>query len=205
VKRWVVAIVALVAGVGVSAALLVAVDPSRGLVNAWVAARDIANGTQLDSGSIVLAKVDPGNGQSLLFSEGDAPALMRLRTTHDLLAGQLIQRSDVAASNAAADVRLVYVPLKDAPPVVSGSKVDLLVIDGPPDRLVVEPFALKVQVYSAASGGLVLLVPSQDAGAFVYAAASMELAAVVAEPGAADGVEVPISTVQQAIDVASHP
>jgi len=53
------------------------------------------------------------------------------------------------------------------------------------------------------SGGLVVAVPAKQAAAFVFAAATMHLAAVVAEPGAAYGTEAPISGPDDAIAVAS--
>ena len=116
-KRRLIAIVAIVVGGAVSAALLVMTDPSRGSVNVWAAARDVTSGSQLDTQAIALVKVGAGAEGPLLFTAGEGPSLMRLRATHDLVAGQLIQRSDVTSSQAPADMRLVFVPLKDAPPV----------------------------------------------------------------------------------------
>ncbi|MFI5284195.1 MAG: hypothetical protein ACHQ0J_13845 [Candidatus Dormibacterales bacterium] len=203
-KRWLTAVAALAAGAVVTGVLLVMTDPSRGASNVWATVRDLPAGAQLDGQAIALIKVGMGADGPLLFSAGEEQSLLRLRTTHNLVAGQLIQRSDVTASPAATDIRLVFVPLKDTPPVVGGSRVDLLVIDGAPDHVTVEPFATKVEVRAATGGGLVLAVPSQQAAAFVYAAAAMDLAAVVAEPGAADGTELPVSSSQQAIDLASH-
>jgi hypothetical protein len=48
---------------------------------------------------------------------------------------------------------------------------------------------------------LIVAVPAKQAAAVVFAAATMHLAAVVAEPGAADGVELPISGPDDAIAV----
>ena len=45
-----------------------------------------------------------------------------LLTTHDLAAGQLLQRSDVTSQDSIADRRLVFVPVKDAPPAAAGSE-----------------------------------------------------------------------------------
>jgi hypothetical protein len=204
-KRWVLAIAALVAGSAVSAALLVMSDPSRDSTNVWAASRDLSAGAQLDSQSIALIKIGSGAMGTLLFTAGEAQSLVRLRTTHNLVAGQLIQRSDVTVSQAPSDARLVFVPIKDVPPVTDGSRVDLLVIDGAPDHLAVEPFSSKVEVRAVVAGGLVIVVPAQQAAAFVYAATALDLAAVVAEPGAADGTELPITSSQQAMDVASRP
>jgi hypothetical protein len=52
------------------------------------------------------------------------------------------------------------------------------------------------------SGGLIVVVTSRQAAAFVYAANAMHLVAVIAEPGAADGAENAVSSPDQAIAVA---
>jgi hypothetical protein len=159
------------------------------------------------------------SGQVLLRSNGSAwslgarfcsgaanePALSGLRATHDLTAGQLIQRSDVMDSSSSADRRLVFVPVKDVPASAAGSKVDLLAIEGTVDHPTVVPFALGVEVRSTVAGGLVVVVPSRQAAAFVYAANSMHLAAVIAEPGAAGGAEEAISGPNQAMAAAAEP
>ncbi len=58
-----------------------------------------------------------------------------------------------------------------------------------------------MEVEASVSGGLVLAVPAKEAAAFVFAAADTHLAAVVADPGATDGTEVPISSIEDAISV----
>jgi len=63
------------------------------------------------------------------------------------------------------------------------------------------PFAQSVEVQAVVSGGLIVAVPAKEAGAFVFAAAGLHLAAVVAEPGTADASEVPISSVEDAMAV----
>jgi hypothetical protein len=141
--------------------------------------------------------------RSLLFGRGDESELAGLRATHDLASGQLIQRSDVMDSTSFADRRLVFVPVKDVPVAVAGSKVDLLVIGGTADHPTVVPFALGVEVRSTVSDGLVVVVASKQAAAFVYAANAMRLAAVIAESGAADGGEAPISNPDQAMAAAA--
>jgi hypothetical protein len=103
------------------------------------------------------------------------------------------------------DRRLVFVPVKDAPPAPGGSRVDLLVVDGSPDHLSVSPFALGVEVQASVSGGLVVVVSSRQAPAFVYAAVAMHLTAVIADVGAAGGAEGGISTAEQAMAVAAQP
>ena len=203
-KRWLLAFVALAIGGGVSAALLVVADPTRNSIEVYVAARDLPAGATLGSDALVLERVSVAAGRSHLFSRGDESQLTGQRASHDLASGQLIQRSDVMDAKALVDRRLVFVPVKDAPAAVVGSKVDLLVIGGTTDRTTVFPFALGVEVRSAVAGGLVVVVGSKAAAAFVYAGQTMHLTAVIAEPGAADGGEVAISTPDEAMATAAQ-
>ena len=200
-KRWLVALAALVAGGGVSAAMLIAADPSRGAVDAYAAARDLPAGTAISGDSLELKHVSLQGGDAQLFTPGDESRLMSLRASHDLVSGQLIQRSDVMGATTFPDRRLVFIPISGAPTTPAGARVDLLLIGGAPDRPTVSTFALGVEVRAAVSGGLIVAVPAKQAAAFVFAAATMHLAAVVAEPGAADGVELPISGPEDAIAV----
>jgi len=202
-KRWLAAFGALVIGGGVSAALLFAANPARDALEVYVAARDLPAGASLGAGDLVLERISVASGRALLFGRGDKSALAGLRATHDLASGQLIQRSDVMDSTSFADRRLVFVPVKDVPAAAAGSKVDLLVIGGTADHPTVVPFALGVEVRSTVSGGLVVVVASKQAAAFVYAATAMHLAAVIAEPGAADGGEAAISSPDQAMSAAA--
>src|SRR5260370_188251 len=89
--------------------------------------------------------------------------------------------------------------------LVAGGGVSpaLLLVAGTADQPTVVPFALGGEVQGAVSGGLVVAVPAKEAAAFVYAATTMPLAAVVAEPGAAYATEAPISSPEDAIAVAS--
>lgn len=203
-KRWLMAFVAVAIGGGVSAALLVAANPARTSVEVYVAARDLAVGATLGPDVLALERISVAAGRSHLFSRGDESQLVGRRASHDLTSGQLIQRSDVIDANVLADRRLVFVPVKDAPAAVAGSRVDLLVIGGTPDRTAVFPFALGVEVRSTVAGGLVVVVGSKSAAAFVYAGQTMHLTAVIAEPGAADGAEVPISTPDEAMATAAQ-
>jgi hypothetical protein len=104
-----------------------------------------------------------------------------------------------------ADERLVFIPVKDAPPATPGSKLDLLVVAGTPDHPAIMPFALGIEVRAVVTGGFIVAVPSRQASAFVYAAEEMNLAAVVAAPGAAIGTESPIGAPDQALAVAAQP
>jgi hypothetical protein len=202
-KRWLVAIAALVAGGAVSAALLVLADPARGAVDVYAAARDLPAGALLSTDGMQLKRVSVEGGSSQLFTVGDESRLSAMRAAHDILSGQLIQRGDVMSATSVSDRRLVFVPVGQLPALSTGDRVDLLLIAGTADRPTVVPFALGVEVQGALSGGLVVAVPAKEAAAFVYAAATMHLAAVVAEPGTAYASEAPISSPEDAIAIAS--
>ncbi|MHB8611775.1 MAG: SAF domain-containing protein [Candidatus Dormibacteraceae bacterium] len=204
-RRWVTAALALALGVGVSAALLLFANPDRNAVEVYAAARDIPAGAVLTSDAVVLVRLNAAGFSPLLFMNGDAPKLAGLRATHDLAAGQLIQRTDATSQDAMADRRLVFVPVKDAPPAAAGSRVDLLVVDGSPDHLSVSPFALGIEVQASVTGGLVVVVSSKQASAFVYAGVAMHLTAVIASAGTGSGGEGAVSTEEQAIAVAAQP
>jgi hypothetical protein len=204
-RRWAVALLALAVGGGVSAALLMLASPDRDAVDVYAAARDIRAGSTFAPDSVVLVRVSASGLPPLVFRRADGSRLAALLATHDLAAGQLIQRTDGRSQDSTADRRLVFIPVKDAPPVTPGAKVDLLVIDGELDHLSVSPFALAVEVNASAPGGLVLVVSSRQAPAFVFASIALRLAAVIAEPGTANGVEGAISTPEQAVTVAGEP
>jgi len=200
-KRWLIAAAALLVGGGVSVALLVAADPARSAVDVYGAAHDLPAGAAFTPDAIQLKRVSIAGGSTLLFTRADESRLAALRAAHDLAGGQLIQRGDVMGSASSADRRLVFIPLSGTPPVPGGAKVDLLLIGGSADHPTVVPFAAGVEVQAAVSGGLIVAVPVKEAAAFVFAAAGMHLAAVVAEPGTADGVEIPISSAEDAMAV----
>jgi hypothetical protein len=202
-KRWLIASAALLAGGGVSAALLVAADPSRSAMDVYAAAHELPAGAALTTDAIQLKRVSVAGGAAFLFMRGDESRLTAMRAAHDLTTGQLIQLSDVMGATSFADRRLVFIPLSGVPPAPAGAKVDLLLIGGSADHPTVVPFALGVEVQASVSGGLIVAVPAKEAAAFVYAAAGMHLAAVVAEQGTADGTEVPISSIEDAISVVS--
>ncbi len=204
-RRWVTALVALGLGMSVSAALLLFSNPDRNAVEVYAAARDLPAGSALAPDSVVLVRMNATGLPPLVVRGSDQRALAGLSATHDLAAGQLIQRSDTATANAISDRRLVFIPVKDVPPAATGSRVDLLVIDGTPDHLSVSPFALGVEVQSSVAGGLVVVVSSRQAPAFVYAAVAMHLTAVIAGPGTGAGTEGAVSTADQAVAVAAQP
>jgi hypothetical protein len=204
-KRTLTAMIALLSGIGVSAALLVFANPDRNSVDVYAAARDIPAGTAFAPEMLVLVRLNAADLPPLLFKRVDAQRLNLLHATHDLAAGQLIQRSDAAGEQAITDRRLVFLPVKDAPPAAEGSRVDLLAVDGSPDHLSVSPFALGVEVQASVPGGLVVVVSSKQAPAFVYAAYAMHITAVIAGVATANGSEGSVSTEEQAIAVAAQP
>jgi hypothetical protein len=204
-RRWVTALLALAIGGSVSAALLVFANPDRDAIEVYAAAKDIPVGSALATDSVVLVRVNAAGLPALLFRRGDASRLAALRATHDLAAGQLIQHSDATSQDSIADRRLVFIPVKDAPPVAAGSKVDLLVVDGSPDHLSVSPFALGVEIRASMAGGLVVVVSSKQAPAFVYAAIALRLTAVIADAGTAGGAEGAVSTAEEAMAAAAQP
>ena len=202
-KRWLIAMAALLAGGGVSAALLLAADPSRGAIDVYAAARDVPAGAALTTDAIQLKRVSFEGGAAFLFTRGDEARLTAMRAAHDLGSGQLIQRGDVVGTTSFADRRLVFIPISAVPATTAGARVDLLLIGGSAEHPTVVPFALGIEVQATVSGGLVVAVPAKAAAAFVYAGMTMHLTAVVAEPGATDGTEFPISSPDEAIAVAA--
>lgn len=199
-----VAFAALGIGGAVSATLLILANPAREAVDVYVAARDLPAGNSVNADAIAVERLPVASRRSFLFGRGEESLLLGSRASHDLVAGQLIQRSDVFDASSTADMRLVFVPVKDVPPAAPGSKVDLLVIGGSPDHPTVTPFALGVEVRSTNANGLTVVVTSRQASAFVYAADAMRLVAVIAEPGAGDGAEGSVSSATEAMAAAAE-
>jgi len=204
-RSWIVASIALALGGAVSAALIVFTSPDRDSVEVYAVARDVASGSELTHDSLRLQSVVMPDGIDALFTRGDESQLQGRHASHDITAGQLLQRTDLLAPGAVAEERLVFLPIKDTPPAVPGSKLDLLLIAGTADHPTVVPFALGVEVRAVVPGGLVVAVPSRQASAFVYAAQAMRLVAVVAASNAAIGSEAPIGTPDQAMAVVAQP
>jgi hypothetical protein len=203
-RRWVTALVALGLGVSVSTALLLFANPDRNAVEVYAAARDLPSGSALASDSVVLVRMNATGLPTQVFKGSEQVELASMHATHDLAAGQLIQRSDATRADAISDRRLVFIPVKDVPPAIAGSRVDLLVVDGSPDHLSVSPFALGVEVESSVAGGLVVVVSSRQAPAFVFAAVAMHLTAVIAVAATGPGAEGSVSTAEQALAVAAQ-
>jgi len=188
VRRILVAGAALLAAAGVSAALLLATSaqPSE---TVYALARDLPAGAPMSADALAPVRVNAGDAASFLVGPSDARLVRGAVTTHDLSAGQLLQRGDLVAPGTAGDRRFVFVPLKDAPPVVNGDRVDLLSVTGASDHQVVAPLALGLEVRSVGGGGIVVAVPSRQASALAYAAVAVRLVAVVADPGSKPGQE----------------
>lgn len=200
--RWIVAASALGMGGIVTAALLMLSSPAHDSTQAYVAARDVAGGEPV-AGAIALAPVSLPQ-PALAFTRRDAAALAALYATHPLAAGQVIQRTDVAP--ARPDLRLVFLPLKDAPATTPGSRVDLLAVTlDAAGATVVQPFATGVEVRASTGGGIVVAVSARQADAFVYASLAMHLVAVTADIGGGGDAEVPVSSADQAMQVAAQP
>jgi SAF domain len=204
-KNWMVALIALAMGGAVSATLIVFTNPARDQVDVFALTRDLPAGSVITLDVLRFEPVVISAGASTLFTRGEESQLDGLRAGHDLAAGQLLQRADVIGVSGVADERLVFIPVKDAPPAQAGSRLDLLYVAGTADSPAIVPFALGVEVRAAVTGGFVIAVPSKQAAAFVYAAEVMRLVAVVAAPGAASGSETPIGAPDQALAVAAQP
>lgn len=204
-KNRLVAGLALAFGIAVSATLIVFGNPARDEVDVFALAHDVPSGALITQEALRLVAVLMPDGASALYQRGDSDQLRGTRAAHDLVAGQLLQRGDVVPAASGADVRLAFVPVKDAPPASPGSKVDLLVVSGTTDRPSIVPFALGVDVRGVVTGGFIVAVSSRQAPAFVYAAETMQLIAVVAMPGAPAGNEAPVDAPDQALVVASQP
>ena len=202
-RRWLAALGALLAGGAVSASLLVAADPDRKSMDVYAAAADVPAGAPLSAELLRVSRVRVEDSAQL-FKLAEEGTLMAMHAAHDLHAGQLLQRGDVVADGPSTDRRLVFVAVKGSPPAGPGSRVDLLAIRGGPDRTSVVPFAFGVEVEASVAGGLILVVPSRQASAFAYASSVMELVAVIAPPGVIGGDEVPVSSPDEALALASR-
>lgn len=203
-KRWMVALLALLLGGGTAAVLLVVANPDAGTQRVLAAAHDVPAGAALDSGALEVLTVRLGTAGALAFGEEASAQLAGLRTTHALLAGQVIQRSDVtsAAPGQAAALRSLVIPVRSAPPLAPGDRVDLLAVTGTGGTTAVLPFATGLVVRAQLSGALVVAVDPAQAGALAYVGVTTPLIAVAASGGA--GGEPPVSTLQQAAELAGR-
>jgi hypothetical protein len=203
-RRIVIASLSLVLGVAVSAGLLVYSGSLTGGRIVYAIARDLPAGAPITADVLteVHAGLDPGQTAGL-FGVADRTRLLASRARHQLSSGQLLQRNDVQAGTADAADSLVEVPVRNLPPTRSGDRVDLFVLLGSGDHVVAEPFALAVPVAAVTSGGLVLQVRPRQELAFVYAAGTMQLAAVVTG-GATSPIDIaPIGSGEAALAAAA--
>jgi hypothetical protein len=107
-----------------------------------------------------------------------------------------------AEAKQAAALRSVVVPVRSAPPLAAGDRVDLLAVTGTGGSTAVLPFATGLLVRAQLSGALIVAVDPAQAGALAYAGVTTPLIAVAAGGGA--GGEPPVNTLQQAQDLASR-
>lgn len=179
VRRIVIAAVATMAGLAVAAGLLVYDRGGQATEEVYAAATDLPAGAHLGGGGIRLVRAVLGGRQAALaYRAGEESRLAATAAAHDLSAGQIIQRSDTVLAGHDGPRALVVVPLKDAPPLRAGDRVDLLAVNGTGDSLTVSLFAPAVEVHAVTGGGVVLEVGATQAPGFVYASAAMRLVAV---------------------------
>lgn len=197
-RRIAIAAAALLVGLG-SAATLLALAGGAPARDVYVTSTDLPAGSAFDADSVHPARVSLDAAQlALVFTAGQAGDLYRRRASHDLVAGQVVQRSDTESGEAAGGGRaLVLLPLKSAPPLHAGDRVDLLLLNGSGDRVAVTLFAAGVRVAAAAQEGPVLDVASRQAAGFVYAGAALRLVAVPVTAGAGSD-ELPVSSATEA-------
>jgi hypothetical protein len=199
-RRWLVAAAAALAGTAVAAGLLLYTAAGPAGDEYLVVATDVPAGAALLPSALRVERLRLGQGGRLAYPVAAEGSLLGRRASHDLAAGQLLQRADLLPAGAAADRRLVLVPVRELPPLAPGERVDLLQVSGGADHLLVQPFALGVEVSSVAPGGLILVVSSRQAAAFVYAALAGRLVVVAAPAGSGPGQEAPVSSFEQALD-----
>ena len=87
-------------------------------------------GAPLAPDAVRLDRVRLGAAGAAAIGPGAARLLSGARAAHDLVAGQLVQRSDLATPDSGPDRRRVLIPVKDPPPVTAGDRVDLLLVSG---------------------------------------------------------------------------
>jgi hypothetical protein len=203
-RRIIVATLSLALGFGVAAGLLLYAGTAGGGRTVFALNRDLPAGAPLtpDVLTEVRAALDPGQA-SQLFGLGDRVLLLGGRARHQLAAGQLLQRSDVEPQPANGADALVEVPIKDLPPVRPGDRVDLFALTGSGEQVVARPFAWSVTVAAVNPDGLVLQVRGRQELAFVYAAGTMRLAAVVTGAPAPPAEVAPISSGEAALAAAA--
>jgi hypothetical protein len=194
-RRWLIAAAALGAGGLVTVALLAYTgSQAAAQEEVYVAVRDVPAGAPVAPDAVRLDHVHLGAAGTAVLGPGASRVLFGSRAAHDLVAGQLVQRSDLSAAESGPDRRRVLIPVKDPPPVTAGDRVDLLLVSGS----TVAPLVFNLEVVGAGPSGLVVSAPSRAATALVWAAIGGHLVAVVADPGARRGDEQPVGSLEQA-------
>jgi hypothetical protein len=160
----------------------------------FVTVRDVPAGALFEPDALRVDLVRLEADSAAVLGPSSSRLVFSARAAHDLVAGQLVQRSDLANADAGPDRRRILVPVKDAPPVATGDRVDLLLLSAG----AVAPFALNLEVVASAPNGLIVSAPSRTATALVWAAESGHLVAVVADPGARRGEEPAVGSLEQA-------
>ncbi|HVD01410.1 MAG TPA: hypothetical protein VNG93_09745 [Candidatus Dormibacteraeota bacterium] len=203
-RRIIAATLCLALGCGVAAGLLLYAGTVGGARTFYAVSQDLPAGAPITADVLteVHAGVDPGQA-ALLFGGGDRGLLLGSRARHQLSSGQLLQRSDVEPQPANGADALVAVPIKDLPPVRPGDRVDLFALTGNGDQVVAQPFAWAVSVAALSPDGLVLQVRGRQELAFVYAAGTMRLAAVVTGAPAPPVEVAPIGSGEAALAAAA--
>jgi hypothetical protein len=203
-RRIAVATVALALGVAVSAGLLAYSGSAAVARDFFAVARDLPAGAAVSTDVLlpVRAALDPPQAATL-FTLADRRLLLGSRARRQLSAGQLIGRGDVEPATADATEAMVAVPIKAVPPTRAGDRVDIFALVGSGDHVSAVPFAWAVPVAAVTGDGLVLRVRSRQELAFVYAAGTMRLAAVVTAAAAPPGDVAPITSADQALAVAA--
>ena len=189
---------ALGAGAAVTATLLAyTAGQARGQA-VFVMTHDVPAGAPVDRDSIRVDQARLGDAGAAVLGPGAERLLAGSRAAHTLVTGQLLQRSDLAAGDTGPDRRRVLVPVKDPPPVLVGDRVDLLLVSGSGERTTVAPFVFNLEVVAVSPAGLVVSAPSRAAPALVWAASSLRLVAVAADPAARRGDEQAVGSLEQA-------
>jgi hypothetical protein len=202
-RKLAVAAIALLVGIAAAAGLLAYSSFGGSTRTFFAAARDLPAGVPVTADSIqpVRAALDDAQA-SAAYGYGDRARLLGALTRHELAAGQLIQHGDVEAAGGSGGSALVALPVKDLPPLRAGDHVDLFALVGSADKLVAEPFAWSVPVAAVTPSGLVLRVGERQELAFVYAAGTMRLAAVLSGSPQPSGGAGSISSPEQALEAA---
>lgn len=200
-RRILVAAAALAAAAAVSGGLLAATAGVGAGRDFYVVAHDVRAGAPVTPDLLRVTHLQLGDAETAVVGPGQQGLLDHAVAAHDLRAGQLLERGDVASpGDATSDRRAVLLALKEIPPVVAGARIDLLALTGPAERPSVTPVAAGLEVKAVLPSGVVVLVPARQASALVYVATSLRLVAVASDPGAHGGDEPPIATADQALE-----